>query len=382
LKIAIVRSTLHRGSGQAVHISELSKQLIRLGNFVRIYSRSIEYDSLSAIGLEFKFPADSIPFVRHFGFSAACLSGIGEFDVVHTQYHPAIIAGNLMHQVKKQAHVFTYHGFAPIRIWRNSIQKLKMIDHRVGTYFSVRLGLDRIIAVSNFLKKELVSWYHLDPELVEVVYNGVDLERFNPRMDGQEARRTYSLGDKPIVAFVGRLAPYKGPQFLLETIPQVLKEIPEAKFVFVGSARFDVPSIGQIIRRSDIRKAVRFTGYVSDQMLPAFYSSCDVFCYPSLWEGFGLTPAEAQAAGKPVVAFNTCALPEVVEDGVTGYLVPPRDSAALGEAIVKLLSDSDLRRRMGREGRLRAERMFSWEKAARQTMTVYEEALKVHESHR
>jgi glycosyltransferase involved in cell wall biosynthesis len=149
----------------------------------------------------------------------------------------------------------------------------------------------------------------------------------------------------------------------------------------VGSARFDVPSIGQIIQRSDIRRAVRFTGYVSDQMLPAFYSCCDVFCYPSLWEGFGLTPAEAQAAGKPVVAFKTCALPEVVEDGVTGFLAPPRDSAALGEAIVKLLSDSELRRRMGRKGRLRAEEMFSWEKAAHQTMRVYEEALKVHESH-
>jgi glycosyltransferase involved in cell wall biosynthesis len=242
--------------------------------------------------------------------------------------------------------------------------------------------LDRIIAVSRFLKNELVSWYRLDPELIDVVYNGVDLERFNPRLDGQEVRQAYSLGDKPIVAFVGRLAPYKGPQFLLEAIPQVLKEIPEAKFVFVGSARFDVPSIGQIIRRSDIRKAVRFTGYVSDQMLPVFYSSCDVFCYPSLWEGFGLTPAEAQAAGKPVVAFKTCALPEVVEDGVTGLLAPARDSAALGEAIVRLLSDSELRRSMGRKGRLRAERMFSWEKAARQTLRVYEEALKVHESHR
>jgi glycosyltransferase involved in cell wall biosynthesis len=287
-----------------------------------------------------------------------------------------------MHQVRKLAHVFTYHGFAPIRVWRNPIQKLKMIDHRVGTYFSTRLGLDRIIAVSHFLKKELVSRYQLDPELIDVVYNGVDLERFSPRLDGQTARQTYSLGDKPIVAFVGRLAPYKGPQFLLEAIPQVLKEIPEAKFVFVGSARFDVPSIGRIIQRSDIRKAVRFTGYVSDQMLPAFYSSCDVFCYPSLWEGFGLTPAEAQAAGKPVVAFKICALPEVVEDGVTGLLTPARNSAALGEAIVTLLSDSELRGRMGRNGRLRAEKMFSWEKAARQTLRVYEEALKVHESHR
>jgi len=382
LRIAIIRSTLHRGSGQAVHINELSRHLIKLGNYVRVFSRKIECESLSDIGRELRFSADSIPFARHLGFSAACVSGIKEFDLVHTQYHPAIIAGNWIHQLKKWPHVFTYHGFAPIRAWRNPLQKLKMVDHRVGTYFSVRLGVDKIIAVSNFLKNELVTWYHLDPELVRVVYNGVDLERFNPSIDCHEVRQAYYPEDNPVVAFVGRLAPYKGPQFLLEAIPHVLKEIPEAKFTFVGSARFDAPKIAQLIRRSDIKNAVKFTGYVSDEMLPAFYSFCDVFCYPSLWEGFGLTPAEAQAAGKPVVAFNTCALPEVVEDGVTGFLVPPRDSDALGEAIVKLLSDNEMRRRMGQKARIRAEQMFSWEKAAHRTLEVYEEALREHETHR
>jgi len=382
LKIAIIRSILHRGSGQAVHISELSRHLIALGNHVRIFSRKIEHESLSKIGVELKFPADNIPFVRHVGFSAACLSKIRDFDIVHTQYHPEIMAGNWLHRLRRLPHVFTYHGFAPIGIWRNPVQKLKMVDHRVSTYFSVRLGLDKIITVSNFLRNELVNWYHLDPALIHVVYNGVDLERFNPRNDGRVVRQIYSLEDTPIVAFVGRLAPYKGTQFLLDAIPNVLEEIPEAKFLFVGSARFDMPKIGQIVGRQDIRNAVRFTGYVSDEMLPALYASCDVFCYPSLWEGFGLTPAEAQASGKPVVAFRTCALPEVIEDGVTGFLVPPRDSTALGEAIVRLLSDSEMRRKMGQNGRLRAEERFSWEKAAHQTLGVYEEALKVHESHR
>jgi glycosyltransferase involved in cell wall biosynthesis len=382
MKIAIIRSTLHRGSGQAVHIRELSRHLIKLGNTVHVFSRRIEDRGLFDIGFELKFSPDSIPFIRHLGFAAACLSGIEQIDVVHTQYHPDIIAGNWMHEFKRRPHVFTYHGFAPITIWRNPFQKLKMIDHRIGTFFSVRLGLDKIIAVSNFLKNELVRWYHLDSELIHVVYNGVDLERFSPEVDGRKVRETYSIGNSPVVAFVGRLAPYKGPQFLLEAIPHVLKEIPNAKFMFIGSARFDVPRIGEVIQRADIRKAVKFTGYVSDQALPEFYSSCDVFCYPSLWEGFGLTPAEAQAAGKPVVAFKTCALPEVVDDGVTGFLVPPRDSAALAGAIVKLLCDPELRRRMGQKSRTRAEQMFSWEAAARQTMAVYEEALEVHKEHR
>jgi hypothetical protein len=195
-------------------------------------------------------------------------------------------------------------------------------------------------------------------------------------------RVRYSLGESPLVAFVGRLAPYKGPQFLLEAIPRVLKEVPNAKFIFIGSARFDLARIGEFVRTPQVRKAVRFTGYVNDNELPDFYASCDVFCYPSLWEGFGLTPAEAQATGKPVVAFKTCALPEVVQDGVTGLLVPPRDSIALAEAVARLLRDTELRRKMGQEARSRAERTFSWERAARQTLEVYEEAMEVHKKHR
>jgi glycosyltransferase involved in cell wall biosynthesis len=256
-----------------------------------------------------------------------------------------------------------------------------MVDHRIGTYFSLRLGLDRIIAVSHFLKKELANYYRLDDELTEVIYNGVDLERFDPKFDGRNVRKLYGIEESPVVMFIGRLTPYKGVQFLLEAIPEVLKEVPETKFMFVGSPRFDVPRIGEIISRPSTRNAVIFTGYVNDEMLPHFYACCDVFCYPSLWEGFGLTPAEAQAAGKPVVAFETCALPEVVQNGVTGMLVPRGDSNAIARAIVRLLRDPGSRRTMGQRARDRAQRLFSWEENARRTAIVYERALLEHEEH-
>lgn len=380
MKIAILRSVLHRASGQTVHITKLSEQLRRLGNEVSIFSRSIEDPTPS--GFELKFSLSYVPFVRHLGFASACLSAIKGFDLVHTQYHPEIIAGNWLHQFKKLPHVFTYHGFAPIRPWTNPFQKLKMVDHHIGTFFSLRLGLDRIIAVSRFLRRELVKRYHLRPELIRVIYNGVDLERFHPEVDGKKIREAYSIGGHPLVTFVGRLAPYKGAQFLLQAIPQILKDVPDAKFMFVGSARFETARLQEIVRIPGIRKAVIFTGYVTDDLLPSFYAACDVFCYPSLWEGFGLTPAEAQAAGKPVVAFKTCALPEVVENGVTGFLVPSRNSTALAEATARLLTNHELREEMGKTARKRAEQMFSWEATARRTLTSYEEALGVHERHR
>lgn len=372
---------MHRGSGQTVHIRELSKNLMKLGHEVTIFSRRIEDKTLSKIGRNVRFPLDNVPFFRHLGFAASSLCAITNFDMVHTQYHPGIIAGNWLHEFHKLPHVFTYHGFAPITFWNNPFQRLKMVDHRIGTYFSLRLGLDRTIAVSHFLKRELVNYYRLDDELIDVIYNGVDLERFNPRADGRIVREKYGTEDHPLVMFIGRLTPYKGVQFILEAIPEVLKVIPEAKFMFVGSSRFDVPRIGAIISKPNVRSAVVFTGYVSDEMLPQFYASCDVFCYPSLWEGFGLTPAEAQASGKPVVAFETCAVPEVVQNGVTGLLVPRGDAKGISQAIMKLLLDSKLRRMMGEKARARAMTMFSWEEAARRTTMVYEKAQSEHGRH-
>jgi glycosyltransferase involved in cell wall biosynthesis len=355
---------------------------MKLGHEVTIFSRSIEDETLCKIGRNVRFPLDNVPFVRHLGFAASSLCAITNFDLVHTQYHPGIIAGNWLHEFHKLPHVFTYHGFAPITFWNNPFQKLKMVDHRIGTYFSLRLGLDRIIAVSHFLKKELVNYYRLDDELIEVIYNGVDLERFNPKADGRNVRKWYGIEESPVVMFIGRLTPYKGVQFLLEAIPEVLKEVPEAKFMFVGSSRFDAPRIGEIISRPSVRNAVIFTGYVDDEMLPHFYACCDIFCYPSLWEGFGLTPAEAQAAGKPVVAFETCALPEVVQNGVTGMLVPRGDSNGIARVIVRLLRDPELRHRMGQKARARAQSLFSWEETARLTTMVYEKALLEHRRHK
>jgi glycosyltransferase involved in cell wall biosynthesis len=119
---------------------------------------------------------------------------------------------------------------------------------------------------------------------------------------------------------------------------------------------------------------VVFTGYVPDREVPQLYAACDIFCYPSLWEGFGLTPAEAQACGKPAVAFDNCALPEVIDDGHTGLLVEPRNVKALAEALICLLHDEERRISMGLEARERVLRLFSWDKAAQQTLQVYHEA--------
>lgn len=345
------------------------------GHEIVVVSRQVELEPKETPIQELGFAGDKIPFLRNFAFPARCLSFLKPFDIVHTQYHPDIFVGNMAKKMLKKTHVFTYHGFAPVRIWNSPRQKLKMIDHRIGTFCALRAGVDHIITVSHFLRKELIDNYLVDEEVVDVIYNGIDVETFSPNTNGEEVRQRYKLRDDPVILFLGRLVPYKGVQFLLNAAPLVLREFPNAKFLIGGAMRHDVLDVVAITRKLKIEDSVVFTGFVPDEFVPQLYACCDVFCYPSLWEGFGLTPGEAQASGKPVVAFKTCAIPEVVADGRTGLLVEPKNHTRIADAIISLLKDEKLRRKMGSEARQRVMRLFSWKKAARQTIKIYEEAI-------
>jgi glycosyltransferase involved in cell wall biosynthesis len=375
LRIAYVRSSLLSGSGIVNHIMEIAKRIVNSGNEAAIISREKTIKASQIPICELRFVGDSIPFLRNLVFPARTLRTLKDFDLVHTQYHPDIFVGNSAATFLEKPHVFTYHGFAPVRTWRNYRQRLKMIDHRMGTFFALRSRVDEIITVSHYLKEELVKRYFVKKEKIHVVYNGVDTERFNPEVDGSDTRKFYKLGKRPVVLYLGRLAPYKGVQFMIQAIPKVLKAVPETKFLIGGAMRYETADLNYMIKRLEIQDSVVFTGYVSNQNVPKLYACCDVFCYPSLWEGFGLTPAEAQACGKPVVAFSTCALPEVVKNKRTGLLVEPKDIEDLADALVTLLQDKERRFRMAFEARKRVVRLFSWDKAAEQTIQVYQEAL-------
>ncbi|UCH69838.1 MAG: glycosyltransferase family 4 protein, partial [Candidatus Bathyarchaeota archaeon] len=317
---------------------------------------------------------DHVPFVRNLVFPFRCLPSFERFDIMHSQYHPAIFAGNLAKKTLGKPHVFTYHGFAPVGIWKSPRQQIKMLDHRIGTFFALRLGVDRIISVSRYLKRQLLDSYKFNEEMIQVIYNCINTERFNPEVEGDEIKRKYSLSDVPIVLYLGRLAPYKGVQYLIKAIPLILRARPEVKFLIAGSRRYDMLDLPRMAESLGVKESVIFTGFVPDRLVPKFYASCDIFCYPSLWEGFGLPVAEAGATGKPVVAFRTCAIPEIVENESTGFLVEP-DHTQLAEAVIAMLEDEKRRKKMGQEARIKISRLFSRRNMVEKTLKVYEEVL-------
>lgn len=370
-----IRSTLHTGSGLVKHIIEIARRVKRAGNDVAIISRETEIKTNDFPIHKLRFTGNSIPFLRNLIFPFNSLSTLKKFNLIHTQYHPGIFAGNIAAEFLKKPHVFTYHGFAPIRSWRNYKQKLKMIDHRLGTFLALRSKISKIITVSHFLEEELMQKYFVQKDKIRVVYNGVDAERFNHNLSGDSIKKLHKLENCPVVLYLGRLSPYKGLQFLIKAVPKVLREVPTTKFLVSGAMRYDVADLSRLIKSLKVKDAIIFTGYVSNRKVPELYAACDVFCYPSLWEGFGLTPAEAQACGKPVVAFNNCAIPEVVDNGRTGLLVEPKNVEALAEALVSLLQDKERRIHMGLNARDRVLQLFSWDKAAQQTLQVYHEVL-------
>jgi glycosyltransferase involved in cell wall biosynthesis len=183
----------------------------------------------------------------------------------------------------------------------------------------------------------------------------------------------------PVILYTGRLAPVKGTRPLLEAAAEVCKTVRDARFVLAGPWQMpDKPErwgLGQSAG-AELR-GTTWLGHVSWQKLADWYRAAALFVMPSYYETFGISCLEAMAFGLPIVATTAGGLPEVVEDGVTGLLVPPGDSHALAAAIVRLLGDADLRHRMGQAGRERVLREFTVDRVVERTVTVYRDVAQV-----
>ncbi len=278
----------------------------------------------------------------------------GRFDVVHSNTPRSIVMAGLAARLARVPAVFCSRRVVfPLR------SRLSPLKYNWTT--------DRILTVSSSIRETLAK-AGVKPSMIEVVYEGVDLAW----IDRQHTEPITQPGQAPIVGTVAHMSPEKGHTDLLDAIVRLRAEFPRAHFYLVGDGHQKATLMERTIRLG-IQDRVTFTGFRTDS--EALMTQFDIFCLPSLSEGLSSAILAAMASRLPVVSTSVGGIPELVLDGVTGFLVPPRDSARLAVTLAKLLEDSDLRRKMGQAGRQRIEQQFTVQQKLDATENSYRQLL-------
>ena len=227
--------------------------------------------------------------------------------------------------------------------------------------------LDKVITVSEVAAASLQEAFGILREDVSIISNGVDGEIFRPvEVDTEPGR----------VLFVGHAEDKnKGFRYLLEALRALRDQV---SFNLTVVQRPGSTGTEHLVQKLGLFGRVTFLEDISTEQLVLEYNRAQIVVSPSLFEGFGLPALEAQACGTPVIATTVGALPDIIEDTVSGLLVPPKDVSALREAIEALLQDPDRCRDMGASGRQHVLERFSWREAAAQTVQVYYDAIRQH----
>jgi glycosyltransferase involved in cell wall biosynthesis len=238
------------------------------------------------------------------------------------------------------------------------------------SWLKYRIRIDKIIAVSYGVKKVLME-DGIDEEKIDVVYSGIDLNKFK-NQNGAYLYDEFNLSrDSPIIGVIAALAPHKDHKNFIKAAYLIKKKVPQAKFLIVGDGPLK-DELKSFTAQLNLKDSVIFTGFRED--IPAFLSIFDIFLLSSYLEGFCTSLLDAQLLGVPIVATNTGGIPEIIEDGVNGLLAPPRDPTALAQAALKLIEDRALARKLAAAGK-ESVKKFSKERMIASTEKIYFEVI-------
>jgi glycosyltransferase involved in cell wall biosynthesis len=230
----------------------------------------------------------------------------------------------------------------------------------------------RVLTVSEASKRDIVRFFPIPSDKVDVIYNAID-DRFSEPPDAaqlDQVRERYQLHDR-FLLYSGNVKPHKNLERLIDAFARLQSAGgSDIKLLITGSEISRYATLRRAVHRYNLHKHVRFLGFLTADTLAALYHLADAFVFPSLYEGFGLPPLEAMATGTPVLTSNVSSLPEVVGDAA--LLVDPRDPEAIAEGMHQILTDEPMRQRLITRGRARASD-FSWETSVRRVLEIYRE---------
>jgi glycogen synthase len=291
-------------------------------------------------------------------------------DVVHSHTWYGAFSGYMAKVLYNVPYVATVHSLEPLRPWKE--EQLGRSYHLTSWMEKVALeNADRVVAVSNDARREILELFNVDPRRVVVIHNGIELGKWK-RADSRATCKAYGIEDDYIL-FVGRTTRQKGMVHLIEAMKHVT---PGAQLVCCTSAP-DTQAVEEEIaaKIAEQPRCVWINTLLREEQYIELYSNAALFACPSVYEPFGIINLEAMACERPVVASAVGGIKEVVVPEITGLLVPPADPLALAEAINRVLGDRDWARRLGLAGRKRVEDHFSWTAIAETTKKMYQQLL-------
>lgn len=382
MKIAQVNSYFYPFmiGGAEWYVYNMSKELVKAGHEVTVFTAD-HYGRRSAPAEEVVdgIRVRRIPLKLDWSYRMKLWDGLSEaletedFDVIHTYDYAQKHSLDALRAAKVSGvgtalTIFDVHSSIPRR-WYKRIP-MSYIDG----YFARRTFpiATRILVRAPDLVKGLPGIMDWESK-VRVSPSGVRPESFL-KYDGDSFKLRHSIEGSPVVLYLGRINPLKGPQHIIEVAPRLMKEFPDVAFVFVGPDQSEFRSVLEArARELAVSSHVYFTGMISDfeEKMQA-YSACDVFCLPTSYEGTSQAIFEAMTQGKPIVSTKTGGIPYQVTDGEEGYLIDYGDLDALAETLARSLRDRSEAEQMGTRARAKAVR-FQYPYLAAGLQSIYEE---------
>jgi len=285
----------------------------------------------------------------------------GKIDIVHTHgINPFFYATIGAKLARTPLTIQTDHARGTF-----PVSKKEMFSEMILSWF-----VDRLIAVSEGVKSDLVKYEHINPRKIQVIYNGIDGSQYRVNIDKKKKRKEMGIRDDHNVIGIGvRLSRQKGIQVLIEAFNHVIKSIPNTILLLIGDGEMR-DELEKLTLTYGIEDKVLFTGFRYD--IPELLQIIDIYALPSFWEGHPLVLLEAMATGIPIVATDIPGNRETVDHGSTGLLVPPKKPIELSKALIRLLKNGDLRKKMGNAGYKKYQDLFTLERTVRVYQNLYE----------
>jgi len=356
--------------GMNVYVREVSRELGRMGVSVDVFTRSQDPSIPRVVrlgerarvihlaaGVEAPMARERVydhldEFVE--GVEAWRIAEAIDYDLIHAHYWLSGVAALTLKTRWSVPVLQMFHTLGRLknRVARSAAELEPAV--RLEEETRIVSAADRIVAANVVERAELLRDYAAHASRIATIPCGVDTDLFTPG-DGAEARRRLDLDGRPLLLWVGRIAPIKGLDTLLDAVARLSESGQDMRLLVVGGDTDErtsghETSLRQRIERLGLGDSVRFLGPQPQGVLPLYYAASDVTVLPSYYESFGMVALEAMACGSPVIASRVGGLVTTVRDGVTGFLVPDGDVEALAERIETLVGDPELRWRLGREG--------------------------------